>query len=666
MTGLRPSTSLLIYPTKALAQDQLRAFGDLGVDRLVAVTYDGDAGRNERAWARDNANVVLTNPEMVHHALLPHHPKWATFFRRLEHVVIDELHVLRGVFGTNVAHLLRRLRRVCELYGSDPTFVFCSATIGEPSILAGELCARPVSPITVDSSPSAPRHIALVQPATIDAERGIRQSPATEAISVLTRLTLAGQRSIAFCPSRAMTERVAAGVARALPPDLADSVRPYRSGYLASERREIEDEVAAGTVRVIVATSALELGVDIGGLDATVLCGFPGTIASLWQQIGRAGRSLRESLAVLIAGDDQLDQWFVHHPKDLFERDPEPAVINVANTVVGDPHVACAAYEFPLTWRDERWWPDLEASVHRQVLIDELRIRPGRQRIPRAVWGGRGMPFHRVGLRSGSTGEVTIVDTDDNPIGTVERSRAVDRVHTGAIYLHRGRAWKVIDLDLTARRAVVERNDGTTWTQTRSTIEIAVTDELDARAVGHATLHLGTVRVTTRVTGYRVYEQGRREPIERHDLDIEPQELATTGIWYDWSPDAIAASGVAAHCLSGALHAAEHTAIGILPLFTICDRWDVGGVSIAQAPQTGLATVFVYDGYAGGAGVASLAFQASDRHLAATADVLANCPCTSGCPSCVQSPKCGNGNEPLDKHAALALLQTTLGFDEPF
>ncbi len=666
VTGLRAGTSLLLYPTKALAQDQLRALGDLDVPGLRGVAYDGDASRQERSWARDNANVVLTNPEMLHYALLPHHPKWATFFRRLDYVVVDELHVLRGVFGSNVAHLLRRLRRVCELYGSDPTFVFCSATIGEPEALASELSGKSVTPITADASPAAGRHVALIQPATIDEAKGRRQSPATEAIDILTQLVQADQRTICFCPSRAMTERVAAGVARALPPDLANTVRPYRSGYLASERREIEQEIADGTIRLIVTTSALELGVDIGGLDATVLCGFPGTIASLWQQIGRAGRSQQASLAVVIAGDDQLDQWFVHHPKDLFDRSPEPAVINAANTVVADPHLACAAYEYPLTWRDEKWWPTLDDSVRRLVQADDLRIRPGRQRVPRAVWGGRGMPFHRVGLRSGSSGEVSIVDTNDTMIGTVELDRAANRVHPGSIYLHRGQAWRVRELDLEARRAIVEHHDDNTWTQTRSSIDIDVIAHRSEKSVGRSTLHLGNVKVTTHVTGYHLFEQGTAGAIEKHQLDLPPQELTTTGIWYEWQPDTIRLAGIPDHHLAGALHAAEHTAIGILPLFAICDRWDVGGVSIARAPQSGLATVFIYDGYAGGAGVAELAFEASDRHLSATVDALEHCPCDVGCPSCVQSPKCGNGNEPLDKHAALALLHTTLGFDEPF
>ena len=666
VSGLRSGTSLLLYPTKALAQDQLRAFGQLDVPGLKAATYDGDASRDERSWARANANVILTNPEMLHHGLLPHHTKWATFLKRLDYVVVDELHVLRGIFGTHVAHVLRRLRRLCARYGADPTFVFCSATIGAPDVLASELCGVPVEAVDDDGAPHGVRSIAVVQPALIDPDKGVRQSPATETIRAVSELVLSGRRVIAFCGSRALTERVAAGVARSLPDELADTVRPYRSGYLSAERREIEAELASGALRAVVTTSALELGVDIGGLDATVLCGFPGTIASMWQQIGRAGRSQQESLSVLVAGEDQLDQWFVDHPDDLFHRPPEPVVVNVTNPNIMDPHLGCAAYETPLAWGDDRWWADLDDGIRRSVLSDDLRIRPDHHRLPRAVWDGRGMPFHRISLRSASGGEVRIVGGDDHLIGTVELSRACNLVHPGAVYLHRGQPWKVVDLDLGERTATVEPDDGRTWTQARTDINIEVLDTAEAKPVGEATLHLGQVRVTTQVIGYQLKELGSRTVLASEELDLPPQELVTTAIWYEWDPGFIRRIGVRDFVLPGALHAAEHAAIGILPLFTICDRWDVGGVSIAAAPQSGLPSVFIYDGYPGGAGVADLAFAAADRHLAATAEVLDNCECAAGCPSCVQSPKCGNGNEPLDKTAALALLRNTLGATDPF
>jgi DEAD/DEAH box helicase domain-containing protein len=610
--------------------------------------------------------VLLTNPEMLHHGQLPHHGKWATFLKRLDYVVIDELHIFRGIFGTHLAHVLRRLRRLCQRYGGDPTFVFASATIGRPQELASELCGKKVTAVTDDGSPYGRRHIALVQPAWIDEERGLRQSPATETIQVITDLVLAERRVIAFCGSRALTERVAAGVARNLPPELRETVRPYRSGYLAAERREIEAELVEGSLLAVVATSALELGVDIGGLDATVLCGFPGTVASMWQQIGRAGRGQRDSLAVLVAGDDQLDQWFMAHPTQLFERPPEPAVINVTNPNILDPHLGCAAYEWPLKHNDDQWWPELDDAVHRNVVGDRMRVRPDRHRMPRAVWDGHGMPFHRIGLRSASGGELEIVDDERGLVGTVEMGRACHLVHPGAVYLHRGQSYKVLDLDLGARTALVEPDDGSTWTQAKSRIDIEVLDTATAKVVGRSNLHLGRVRVTTQVTGYQIKASGSREVLGTEDLDLPPEELITTAIWYEWQPETVAAAGVRDFALPGALHAAEHAAIGILPLFTICDRWDVGGVSIAEAPHSNLPTIFIYDGYPGGAGIADLAFSAADRHLKATADILDSCPCVTGCPSCVQSPKCGNGNEPLDKMAALALLVNTLGLAEPF
>ncbi len=666
-TGLRAGTSLLLYPTKALAHDQLRAFGQLGVKRLVAETYDGDASRDQRTWARNHANVILTNPEMMHYGLLPQHRKWATFLKRLDYVVIDELHVLRGVFGSHVGHILRRLRRLCQRYGSDPTFIFTSATIGEPATLASELCGKSVTAITNDGSPSGPRTLAAIQPALVDVDKGIRQSPITETINTVTELVLSGRRVICFCASRVMTEQIAAGVQRSLPPEFADIVRSYRGGYLAEERREIEAEVEAGTVRAIITTSALELGIDIGNLDATVLCGFPGTIASFWQQVGRAGRSGQESLAVFVAGSDQLDQWYINQPKQLIERACEPAVVNLDNPYIHDPHLECAAYEMPLLPDDDRWWNELDESIHRGVVADRLRIRPDQRDQPRAVWDGDGVPFNRFGLRSASGGEVKIVTADRTVIGTVESSRAPSVVHPGAIYLHRGQPWRVESLDLSDRTAVVEPADGKHTTQTKSSTMIEPVSVSETKQLGEATVYVGQAKVTNTVLGYQLKKARTKKIVEEVALELPPQELVTTAVWYEWQPELIEQAGISERALPGALHAAEHTAIGILPLFTICDRWDVGGVSIAAAPETGLPTVFIYDGYPGGAGIAQLAYEAAQRHVEATIELLTDCECLAGCPSCVQSPKCGNGNEPLDKTAALALLVNTLTSEaEPF
>jgi DEAD/DEAH box helicase domain-containing protein len=663
---IRPGSALVLSPTKALGQDQLRALDAYRFPRLTAVTYDGDSSNDERTLARTKADVVFTNPEMVHAGLLPNHARWATFLGRLRFVVVDELHMLRGVFGTHVAHLLRRLRRVAALYGREPTFIFCSATIGEPSRLASELCGQPVVTVDDDGSPQGHRSIVLVNPPVFDDDTGSRTATNVETAIVAARLVRLGQRTIVFCRSRKATENVAADIRRRLPPTLADTVRSYRAGYLATERREIEAELADGEVRAVVATSALELGVDIAGIDACVLSGFPGTIASFWQQAGRAGRSARDSTTVLVAGDDQLDQWLMAHPHELFRRRPEPAVINVANPFVLHPQLACAAFEHPLTHADGRYWPDaLDDAVRDLVVADRLRLRTrrGRRGVPEplAVWSGRGVPAPKVGLRGAGAGEVRIVHAGGAAVGSVDVARAPASVHPGAVYLHQGRAYRVIELDLDGRRAVVEDDDGDTYTQVRSDTSIRVLRSSRRRTVGRSTLELGEVEVTTRVVGYQTREWRSRQLLASHALDLAPSVLTTRAFWYTLPAEETLAAGIDPEALPGTLHAAEHAAIGMLPLFTICDRWDVGGVSTAHHVDTGAPTVFIHDAHPGGAGMAELGFDAADRHLHATLEVVAACSCRSGCPSCVQSPKCGNGNEPLDKGGAVALLRHVLG-----
>ncbi|MEM7141280.1 MAG: DEAD/DEAH box helicase [Actinomycetota bacterium] len=659
---IKPGTALVLYPTKALAHDQLRALDAIGFPGVVPGAYDGDASPEEKAWVRENANVVLTNPEMLHGGVLPRHAKWDALLMRLRYVVIDELHVLRGIFGTHVAQILRRLRRICRHYGSDPTFIFCSATIGEPARLAEALCAAPVTAVTDDGSPAGPRRFALLDPPVVDEESGARSSPNSECASVTAALVESGHRTIAFCRSRKGTELVAADIARRLPDELSDSVMAYRAGYLAEERRAIEHELFGGALRGVVSTSALELGVDIGGLDACVMNGFPGTIASMWQQAGRAGRRSAESVAVLVGGDDQLDRYLMAHPTEVFSRPPEPCVVNTANPYILDPHLACAAYELPISYDDLRFWTDeeLHDGVRNLVRDDELRLRRrwrnGTEE-PFAHWCGTGYPSRGISLRSGSAGEVRIVDHHtDRLIGTVDEARAHASVHTGAIYLHRGQTFEVLSLDLSEREARVVDADGGEYTQARSTTDIRVIDIEDERAVGAATLHLGTVEVITQVTGYQLRESRSRKILSHETLDLPEQRLVTRAFWYTVDLDLVQAAGD----VGGTLHAAEHAAIGLLPLFTICDRWDVGGVSTANHADTGAPTVFIYDGYPGGAGIAELGWEAGEAHLRATLDVIEACSCTDGCPSCVQSPKCGNGNEPLDKAGAAALIHSIL------
>jgi DEAD/DEAH box helicase domain-containing protein len=652
---IKPGTALALFPTKALAQDQLKAFGHLAIPNLVAATYDGDTDQGTRTWVRANANVVLTNPEMLHCALLPHHERWATFFMRLRYVVIDELHVLRGVFGTHVGHLLRRLRRLCEHYGSSPTFVFSSATIGEPARLAADLCGLPVTEVANDGSPRGERLVALVDPSAIGGPKAARSANQVTA-SLVADLVRGGHRTLAFCRSRAGTEVVAAEVVRRHP-DLAGRVRPYRGGYLAAERREIESQLFSGQLGAVVATSALELGIDVGGLDACVLNGFPGTIASLWQQMGRAGREGQPSLSVLVAGEDQLDRYFLAHPDEVFSRTPEPAVVNLANPFVLDPHLACAAYETPLGHRDERWWGDhLHDGVHRLVLDDRLRLRSRADRI-RAFWAARGHPSSNMGLRSGSMQEVRIAFPDGTLMGTVDRARACELVHPGAIYLHQGRPHKVLHLDLDDGAAIVEPNDGREYTLARTDVDLRVLSVDDTRPLGDLELGIGAIEVTSRVTGYQRRNVLNGEILGSEELDLPPSQLTTRGYWWVIPPHVLARARIDERQIPGALHAAEHAAIGILPLFTICDRWDVGGVSTPWLGDTDGPTIVIYDGHPGGAGIAEMGYRFADRQLQATLDVLNRCACTDGCPSCVQSPKCGNWNEPLDKAAAARLIR---------
>jgi DEAD/DEAH box helicase domain-containing protein len=653
------STALVISPTKALAQDQLRALTALAIPGLVAATYDGDTSPEARSFVRNRANVLFTNPEMLHASLLPYHGRWASFFGRLQYVVIDELHVLRGVFGSHVSHLLRRLRRICNHYGSSPVFVFASATIGSPAALATDLCGLPVMAIDDDGSPRGKRTVALFEPGQFD-ERGewTFGSP-NEATAWATAVLIGqGHRTIAFCRSRRGTETVAAAVRKRLPLHAGENrVRAYRGGYLANERREIEQALFSGELDGVVATTALELGIDVGGLDACVINGFPGTIASFRQQAGRAGRRGTESLTVLVAGLDQLDRWLLAHPEQLFVRAPEPAVINSENAFILEPHLACAAHEMPLTTDDAAYWgPIFDDAVMQLVIDDRLVMRNGR-----AVWAGRGNPGHGMGMRSGSSVEVSIVDDGGSLIGTVDATRALTLVHPGAIYLHQGVTFRVDDLDLAERTATVSACDDDEYTQARSDTHLRLLSTEQSCRVGRVELHLGRVEITDHVIGYQRKDTTTRAVISNEPLDLPPTTLVTRAFWYTVPQDVLAEVAEIDPDLPGALHAAEHAMIGMLPLFTICDRWDVGGVSTEFQADAGAATIAIYDAYPGGAGIAELGFEAANRHVHTTLELLQACACDDGCPSCIQSPKCGNLNEPLSKAGAIALLQSMLG-----
>jgi DEAD/DEAH box helicase domain-containing protein len=673
LAGTR-ETALVLAPTKALAHDQLAALRAWDVPDLVAATYDGDTTPDERAWARRNASVVVTNPDMLHAGVLPFHARWATFLMRLRYVVVDELHVHRGVFGSHVALLLRRLRRLCERYGSSPTFCFTSATIGEPGALAASLSGLDVVVVDRDGSPRPERRLELVERAVVDPITGARRSTHDETARVLAELVAEGAQALAFTRSRWAAESVALRARlhlRDLAPHLADAVAAYRGGFLAEERRAIERGLASGELRGVATTSALELGIDLGGLDAVVIDGFPGTIASMWQQAGRAGRRAdgRVARAVVVAGDDQLDAWFCRHPEQLVTRPPEPAVVNPDNPFVVRPQMACAAYEQPLAPADADWFgAGVDDAACDLVRVDLLRPRQGL-----LFWAVREPPFPSVNLRGSSAGEVELRDAEDRLVGTIDEARLWQVAHPGAVYLHQGRQFRVRAVDPDAHVVHLEEHDAAEYTQTRSDTQVDLGEPERVAWVGGVAVHLGPVEVRSRVVGYQRRATGSREVLEVVELDLPEQSLQTRACWYTvaptflppldpWTTRPRRTTSVRARLLGG-VHAAEHALIGMLPLFAICDRWDVGGVSMADHPATGLPTIVVYDGYLGGAGIADLAFDVAERHLRATRELVGACGCGSGCPSCVQSPKCGNGNEVLDKDAALALLEQA---DDPF
>ncbi len=597
---------------------------------------------------------MLTNPEMLHMGILPTHDRWATFLLRLRYVVVDELHTLRGVFGSHVAHVLRRLRRLCEHYGASPTFCFTSATIGNPAELASHLCGLPVEAIDRDGSPQSERRFAVWQRPLVDAHSGTRASANAETAMVLSRFVGDGHQALAFTRSRKGAELVATHARSSLARDgNPRAVAAYRAGYLATERRELEAKLTSGELGGVVATSALELGIDVGGLDAVVLNGFPGTLASMRQQVGRAGRTTRRAAAVLIAGDDQLDQWYARHPAELLDRPAEAVVVNPANPFVARAQIACAAHELPLTHTDDRYFGDaLDDAVRELVLDDELKPRGGAM-----YWAGRDAPAARVGLRTGSSVECQLVDDDGRLVGTVDASRALHVAHTGAIYLHQGRQYRVRELDVEHQVAVLDpADDADEHTQPREQTDISILATEASAPAGAGSAHLGAVTVLHDLVAYQRKRTSTNQVFEVVPLDFPPRALTTRACWYTVALDTLLAAGLDSSRIIGAVHAAEHALIGLLPLFAICDRWDVGGVSMALHPQTSDPTIFVYDGYPGGAGIAELAFAELTRHVRAAHELVAGCPCDDGCPSCVQSPKCGNWNEHLDKSAAIVLL----------
>jgi DEAD/DEAH box helicase domain-containing protein len=654
------TTALCLYPTKALAQDQLRSFTDLRIPDVKAATYDGDTPPDERARIRRQANVILTNPDMIHVGMLPYHGPWGDFFHRLEFVVIDEMHTLRGIFGTHVAMVLRRLRRICRHYGSDPTFVFGSATIGNPGELASALCGKPVEVIDDDASPRGEQWVAMWNPPVIDEELNRRRSALADSTDLFLDLVRADLNTIAFTRSRKTTELMYRMASDRMPKDQRERIAPYRAGYLAKQRREIEARLFSGRLAGVIATNALELGIDVGGLDAAVLTTFPGTISSFRQQAGRAGRRREASLVALVAGEDALDQYFMTHPAELFSRTPEAAVINPSNPLVAEAHAACAAHELPLHIEDREILGEaIEEAANRLVQEGLLRLKDGR-----LFWSHRQRPASRVNIRS-SGGPTYVIVSEGEPLGTFDEERAFRDAHPGAVYLHQGDTHVVERLDLSRREVRVRPEDVDYYTQPKTEKDLEIIDLHAKDRIGEVGHNHGVVRVETHVVAYQKRKLGSREVLDTVYLDLPPTVFETEGIWFTIPDHLLEAAQLDQPSVPGALHAAEHAGIGMMPLMAICDRWDIGGLSTNWHPQTGVATIFIYEAFPGGAGISPVAFTAGRDHLKATVEAIRSCPCLSGCPSCVQSPKCGNFNDPLDKAGAVRLLDAILASTRP-
>ena len=648
---------MYLYPTKALAQDQARALTELRLKGLRPAIYDGDTPGERRWQIRKWSNLILTNPDMLHVGVLPHHDRWGDVLANLRFVVVDEAHVYRGVFGSHVANVLRRLRRLARIYDSEPQFLLASATIANAGELAEALTGERATVVERDSSPKAEREVAIWNPPLLDAELGLRASPLGDAARLLSQLASRGLRTICFAKSRKAAELIHRFAAERVDPATAQRLAPYRAGYTPEQRREIERRLVEGELLGVTATDALELGIDIGLLDCAISVGFPGTVASLRQQWGRAGRRGR-GLAILVASDDALDQFFAREPEALLARHVEAAILDHSNPRILDPHVLAAAFEAPL---DEGDATTLGAeALRRAAQLPELERTPAG-----FVWKGRDYPAARISLRSGDVDSFTVVDSSTGSLlGLVERDRAYSTVHEGAVYLHLGEQYLVEELDFEGRVALVAPVGVDWYTQVKKETETTIEEAERAERRLGVDLHFGRISVSEQIVAY-----ARKVVRDGSTIDVVPMLMPETtfeteAIWF--SPEPAQLDGLQQMPkLLGTLHAVEHTLIALLPLWAMCDRWDIGGLSTNVHYQTGRPTIFVYDGHAGGVGITARGFAKFEGWVEDTVRLLRRCPCASGCPSCVQSPKCGNLNEPLDKAGARTLLERMLRGQTP-
>ncbi|MGZ5340395.1 MAG: DEAD/DEAH box helicase [Solirubrobacterales bacterium] len=659
----RKRRALYLYPTKALAQDQARAMAKLRPPNLREAIYDGDTPREERPPIRRRANLVLTNPDMLHVGVLPNHRSWGDFFTNLGWVVVDEAHTYRGVFGSHVANVLRRLRRVARMYGSEPRFVMASATIANPGELAERLTGLPFELLDTDSSPRAGREIAIWNPPLIEKRVGARRSVISEAADLLADLVGAGVRTICFMRSRKGIELINRFASARLEEqgrgELAKLIAPYRAGYTPQQRREIESDLSSGRLLAVAATNALELGIDVGELDAAICAGFPGTVASLRQMWGRAGRR-RRGLAVYVAGEDALDQFFCRHPDEFLERPVEAAILDHTSEQIHAQHLIAAAHEAPLGPEDEAILGEGAMQLaQRLVSAGELSPARGGRLIPRRTE----YPAGRISLRSASADSIAVIESGSGEmLGQVEAERAFSTVHPGAIYLHLGRSYEVSELDIDARRAIVRELDADFYTQAKKETDVWIEEVREQRGALGVELNFGAVGVAEQVIAFQRKRLTDHAVIDTVALELPEQSYSTQALWYTL-PDKLTRT-IPTEIMLGALHASEHTQIAVLPLIAMCDRWDIGGLSTNAHPQTGVPTIFIYDGHPGGVGITRRGFDCFGELVADATRLVSECPCQDGCPSCVQSPKCGNLNDHLHKGGAIELMGRMLATAE--
>lgn len=659
------SCALYLFPTKALAQDQLRSFTEIFCPQLTRYeqvsTFDGDTPSAERSSIRKHIRILLTNPDMLHFGILPNHRSWSRLLRHLEYVVIDEAHSYRGVFGSHVALVLRRLRRLCLFYGSNPCFICCSATINNPEKHAESLAGLSFKLVDNDGSPKGGKDFIFWNPPTIDDVRSMRRSANSEAAMLFSELIRNDIRTLAFSRTRRLTELVASYSKRRLAelsPSHVNRVKAYRAGYLPQQRHLIEQELFSGRLTGAVATNALELGIDIGDLEATILTGYPGTIASTWQQAGRSGRCNDESLSILVAFDNPLDQYFMRHPEFFFGKSFENAIVNQQNPYILQAHILCAAWESPLSGDDDAF---LGSSMMEETSALE---KQGALRLKRNHWylaPSISYPAQDVNIRATSGENVTLIDSSTNlPLETVEVNNALFQLHPGAIYLHQGESYLVTDLDLVGHTAYAEPTQVSYYTVAKDITDLHIIKTSHRKRYGRVNVCLGQVEVTTTIVGFKKKAQFTEEVIGEEPLDLPPQQFPTVALWFDLPPKIISSLTKEELDLAGGLHAAEHAAIAMLPLFAMCDRNDIGGVSTPFHTDTGKAQIFIYDGYPGGIGIAEKGYELIKQLWQTTLNTITECPCQEGCPGCIQSPKCGDNNEPLDKEAARMILEELL------